>query len=144
MGNKLSTVAGNGAEARVSLGPWITHWRELAISYEECEQGWSVTSEHWGDQRARTFPPTPFEVAGSRIVTKMWLPPDHHFLGFAWESRLASGPTLPGSPSASLSYHTSRLVLPLWFMASLFAVLPIKISLASMRATTTNLRFVGP
>ena len=83
---------------------------------EPLKAGWSFSSVPWGSTRGWVI-----DADHTANWTNRWTPPAHRTVGFGWES----GPqntVLPPDYSSPITYHSTRVVVPLWFIAVLMLV----------------------
>jgi hypothetical protein len=91
--------------------------------------GWSHESVPWGSSRIYNLSDSTMKLSSDGVITSksvmlsyLWIPPAHEFLGTGWESKAWTvGPPMYVSPG---TVHHTRVVLPLWLVMIACAILP--------------------
>jgi len=96
------------------------HARELHDPQdpEPLKTGWSFSSVPWGSTRGCAI-----DDLHTATWTNRWTPPAHRAAGFGWESGPQST-VLPSDYSSPVTYHSTRVVVPLWFIVLVLLMPP--------------------
>lgn len=130
---KLTFVAQSGIGNSFATTPHAIEFvrqdnlRQFRAAAGPVRGGWSYSSYPWGMQEtfllykhvSPTGSSTTFSLA---TITHSPAHPKHHFIGFGWNIAQLTHPSPPNG--AMSTYQTRSFVVPLWFLTSVFLLLP--------------------